>query len=159
MRDMGDLARTEVSRHLNAPRETVYRAFLDPEALAAWLPPDDMTGVVHEFDAREGGTLRMSLVYPQGEASWQGKTSETADTFQARFAKLVPDELVVWAVVFESADPSFAGEMTVSTRLTPSGAGTLVTIRCDNIPSGIDPEDNEAGCRSSLEKLAAYLGG
>ncbi|QCI63122.1 SRPBCC family protein [Phreatobacter stygius] len=156
---MGDLASTTVSRLINAPREAVYRAYLDPEALARWLPPGTMTGVVHVFDPREGGAFSMSLVYSGGEPAVRGKTSDTTDRFQGRFARLVPGEQVVWAVEFVSPDPSFAGEMIVETQLTPEAGGTRVTIRCDNIPRGIRPEDNEADCRSTLDKLAAFLNG
>lgn len=101
----------------------------------------------------------MSLVYPEGDSSARGKTSESTDTFQGRFAKLSPNERIVWAVEFESADPSFAGEMIVSTTLEPAGGGTKVTMLCENIPPGIRPEDNEAGGRSTLEQLAAFLHG
>lgn len=151
--------RTEVSRLINAPREVVYRAFLDQDAVATWLPPGSMHGIVHAFDAREGGAFSMSLVYPDDERVMRGKTSEHTDTFQGRFAKLVPNELVVWAVEFESADRAFAGEMIVSTWLAPADSGTEVTIVTDNIPPGIRPQDNEAGCRLTLEKLAAFVGG
>jgi uncharacterized protein YndB with AHSA1/START domain len=154
---MRDRVSTVVSQVINAPPDAVYRAFLDQDALAAWLPPGSMKGVVHEFDGREGGTFSVSLIYPENEASGRGKTSENTDTFQARFVKLIPDERIVWAVEFESADPSFAGEMTVTTILSPAGNGTKVTILCENIPSGIKPEDNGAGCRSTLEKLASFL--
>ena len=157
MRDMSGPTSTIVSTVVNAPREAVYRAFLDQDALVAWLPPDSMTGVVHAFDAREGGTFRMSLVYPEGDASSRGKTSERTDTFRGRFVKLTPCELVVWATQFESADPSFAGEMIVSWTLEPVGGGTRITVLCENLPAGMQPEDNEAGCRSTLEKLAAFL--
>lgn len=155
---MSGPGRTVVSRVMNASRSAVYHAFLDPRAIATWLPPGSMTGVVHELDAREGGTFRMSLIYPPGEAG-HGKTSADTDTFAARFVTLTPDECIVWAVDFESDDPAFAGEMTVRTTLEPAGTGTRVTMLCENIPSGIRPEDNEAGCRSTLEKLAAFVGG
>jgi uncharacterized protein YndB with AHSA1/START domain len=156
---MSDPTSTEASRVINAPREAVYRAFLDQDALVAWLPPGSMRGVVHAFDGREGGCFRMSLVYPEGDRSSRGKTSESTDTFQGRFVKLIPCEQIVWAVEFESADPSFAGEMIVSTTLAPADGGTKVTILCENIPPGIRPEDNEVGCRSTLEKLASFLDG
>jgi uncharacterized protein YndB with AHSA1/START domain len=157
--DMNGPMSTIVSRVIDAPCEAVYRAFLDPAALVAWLPPGSMTGVVHAFDGREGGSFRMSLVYPEGDGNSRGKTSDSTDTFQGRFVQLIPHERIVWATEFESADPSFAGEMIVCTTLTPAGSGTAVTIVCENIPRGIRPEDNEAGCRSTLEKLAAFLGG
>ena len=63
----------------------------------------------------------------------------------------------MWATEFESADPSFSGEMLVTWMLEPAGSRTQVTVLCENIPPGIRPEDNEAGCRSTLEKLAAHL--
>jgi uncharacterized protein YndB with AHSA1/START domain len=159
MRDMSDLASTVVSRVINASREGVYRAFLDQDALVAWLPPDSMRGVVHAFDAREGGAFEMSLVYPEVDRSSRGKTDESTDTFRGRFVKLIPNERIVWAVEFESADPSLAGEMIVDWTLVPAGNGTKVTVLCKNIPRGIRPEDNEAGSRSTLEKLASLLDG
>jgi uncharacterized protein YndB with AHSA1/START domain len=149
--------RTEVTRIVSAPREAVYRAFLDPGALVAWLPPCSMSGVVHAFDAREGGAFSMSLVYPQSDKSARGKSSERTDMFRGSFARLIPNERIVWVVEFESADASFAGEMTVTTTLASAGSDTKVTMLCENIPPGIRPEDNEAGCRASLEKLAALL--
>lgn len=155
---MSEPGRTEVSRIVDASPGAVYRAFLDPAALAQWLPPGEMTAIVHAFDAREGGVFSMSLVYPESETVARGKTSENTDTFRGRFARLIPSELVVWAVEFQSADPAFAGEMTVSAIFAPlSGGRTRITMLCENIPSGINPEDNEAGSRSTLEKLAAYL--
>jgi uncharacterized protein YndB with AHSA1/START domain len=154
---MSDPASTVVSRVIDAPPESIYRAFLDQDALATWLPPDAMKGVVHAFDGREGGSFRMSLVYPEGERSWRGKTSETTDTFRGKFVKLIPCERIVWAIDFESADASFTGEMMITWTLARAGSCTLVTVLCENIPRGIRPEDNEAGSRSSLEKLAAFV--
>ena len=101
----------------------------------------------------------MSLVYAEEDGSSRGKTSANTDTFRGRFAGLVPSEQIVWAVEFESADGAFAGEMTVSWTLVAVGGGTSVAIRCEGIPRGIRPEDNAAGSRSTLEKLAAFLGG
>src|SRR5215208_5708479 len=156
---MSNPSSTVVSRVINAPREAVYGAFLDPDALVVWLPPGSMRGVVHAFEGREGGAFSMSLVHPEDDRSSRGKSSESTDTFRGRFAKLIPNERIVWAVEFESADASFAGEMIVSTTLAPAGSGTRVTILCENIPPGIRPEDNEAGSRSTLEKLASFIGG
>jgi uncharacterized protein YndB with AHSA1/START domain len=154
---MSDPTSTVVSRVIDAPRQAVYRAYVDRDALAAWLPPGAMTGVVHVFDPREGGSFRMSLVYPEGDRSARGKSTENTDTFRGRFVTLIPNERIVWAVEFESDDSSFSGKMIVTTTLAPAGDGT--EVRCDNIPRGIRPEDNETGCRSSLEKLASFLDG
>ncbi|MBY3513889.1 SRPBCC family protein [Rhizobium laguerreae] len=150
---------TTVSRFIAAPRERIYGAFLDADAVATWLPPDTMKGIVHAFEGREGGAFSMSLVYPDDETSQPGKTSDKTDRFEGRFAKLVPDERIVWATVFDSEDEGFSGEMTVSTMLSPVDGGTDVTMVCDNIPSGIRLEDNEEGCRLKLDNLAAFVGG
>jgi uncharacterized protein YndB with AHSA1/START domain len=100
---------TCVSRIIKAPRKTIYQAFVDPEALVAWLPPKGMKGHVYAFDAREGGAYRMSLTYEGPDHSAPGKTSEHADIVRGRFVKLIPDERIVQLVVFESEDPAFAG--------------------------------------------------
>lgn len=153
-------ANTEVTRVIEAPREEVYRAFLDPDAVAAWLPPAGMTGEVHHFAPREGGEFRISLTYrdpadsPDGAG---GKTTDDTDTNHGRFVELVPDERIVEVVEFESDEPGFEGEMRIVVTLADVDDGTEVTYRCENIPAGIRPEDNEAGCRSSLRKLAALL--
>jgi len=154
---MSELASTTVSRVIRAPSEVIYRAYLEPVAVAAWLPPGPMRGVVHAFEPYEGGAFSMSLVYPPEEASPRGKSSESTDTFRGRFVRLDPDRQITWAVVFESSDPAFAGEMFVDTTLEPLGESTRVTITCLNIPAGIDPADNETGTRLTLEKLAAFV--
>lgn len=153
------MARTVVSRTIGAPPARVYRAFTDPGAVIRWLPPGSMTGVMHAFEPREGGAFSMSLHYPDGEGPGRGKTTEHSDRFEGRFARLVPDARVEWIVRFESADPSFAGEMTVVTTIAPAPAGSLVTMLCEDIPTGIDPADNETGSRQSLDQLAAFLEG
>jgi uncharacterized protein YndB with AHSA1/START domain len=150
-------ASTRTSRVIKAPRETLYRAFTDPAALAIWLSPGEMTGKVHEFDARVGGGYRMSLFYPPSEQAAHGKTSEREDRFTARFVELAPPTRIVEAISFDSADPAFAGEMTMVVSFAQRGDGTEVTIAFDNIPPGIRPEDNDTGTRSSLEKLARYV--
>lgn len=151
---------TVVSRVIDAPRTDVYRSFLDPNAVATWLPPEGMNAHVHRFDPREGGEFRVSLRYqdvadsPDGGG---GKTTEDTDTHHGRFVTLVPDERIVEVVEFESDDPGFAGEMRITVTLADVDGGTEVTYRCENIPSDIRPEDNEAGCQSSLRKLASLL--
>ena len=150
-------ASTRVSRVVNAGRRAVYEAFVDPESVTAWLAPNNMTGHVHVWDAREGGSFRMSLTYRDPGHSQRGKTSADTDTFQGRFAELVPYTKIVEVVEFESADPAFAGEMTMTVSLADVDGGTEVTFVCEDIPAGIRPEDNEQGCRESLQKLATLL--
>jgi uncharacterized protein YndB with AHSA1/START domain len=151
------MASSRTSTFVNAPREAVYRAFTDPDALSAWLAPGEMTGKVHEFDLRIGGGYRMSLYYPASESGSPGKTSELEDAYTARFVELAPPERIVAAIVFASEDPAFAGEMTMIVSLQEQNGGTEVTIEFEDIPPGISPEDNDAGTRASLEKLARYL--
>jgi len=118
-----------------------------------------MTGEVHEFEPREGGAFSLSQHYTRADGHPPGKSGEGVDRFRGRFAALVPGERIAWAVEFESADPAFAGEMTITTTLAPAGRGTPVTMTCEDIPPGIRPEDNDAGTRAWLEQLAAWLDG
>jgi uncharacterized protein YndB with AHSA1/START domain len=153
-------ATTSVSKVINAPRHAVYQAFLDGNAVASWLAPDNMRGAVDTFEPREGGKIRLSLTYLNVEDSPDGKggkSSEDTDIVQGRIIELVPDEKIVWLTEFESQDPAFSGAMTLIWSLTDVDGGTEVTVRCENIPRGIRPEDNEAGSRSTLENLAAFL--
>lgn len=144
------------SRVIKASPQTIYRAFVDPEAWVSWLPPEGMQGHMYEFDARNGGAYRMSLTYVGTDHATPGKTSEHADIVQGKFLKLVPDEQIVQAVEFESDDPAFAGTMTMTWTLAAVPQGTEVTIVCEHVPEGIRQEDHDLGLRSSLENLAAY---
>jgi uncharacterized protein YndB with AHSA1/START domain len=150
-------ATTRSSRVIKASREALYRAFTDPEALATWLSPGEMTGKIHEFDARVGGGYQMSLFYPSSEQVYRGKTSEQEDRFTARFIELTPPSRIVQVITFDSADPAYSGEMTMVATFEERDGGTEVTIAFENMPSGVRPEDNEAGTQSSLEKLARYV--
>ena len=144
-----------MTRHIRAPRARVYRALLDPDAVQNWMVPDSMTSHVHSFDAREGGTFRISLTYEAPTAA--GKTSAQTDTFHGRFAKLVPDSEVVQVTEFETGDPGMQGEMTITYLLTDVGDGTDVTGVHENLPPGVSPEDNELGWSMSMNKLAALV--
>lgn len=151
---------TRVSETIKAPRDVVYGAFLEPDEVSSWLPPEGMRGHIHTFEPREGGKFQMSLTYVDRLDTPRGKTSEDTDTFEGRFVELVPGEKIVWAVEFQSDQPDFAGEMTITWDLEDAtrGAGeTEVTVLCEDIPRGIRLEDNELGSKSSLQKLAAFL--
>lgn len=148
---------TRVSKVINAPREVIYRAFLDPDAVASWLPPDGMRGQIHTFEPHEGGKFQMSLMYVDRPETQRGKTSEDTDTFKGRFVQLLPYSKIVWVVEFQSDQPDFAGEMTVTWDLADADGGSEVTALCEGIPKGIRLEDNEQGSRSSLQKLAAFI--
>ena len=150
------MSSTRVTRHVKAPRAKVYRAFLDARTVATWMVPTGMTSHVHSFDAREGGSFRISLTYDAPART--GKTTENTDTFHGRFVKLVTNEKVVEVVEFETKDPAMRGEMTITITLTDAeGGGTNVAAVHDGLPRGLSPADNETGWRLSLAKLAALV--
>jgi uncharacterized protein YndB with AHSA1/START domain len=157
MTDAHETASTRNSKFIKAPPEALYRAFTDPTALAVWLAPGDMTGEVHRFDYRVGGGYQMSLYYPASETTSRGKTREREDRYTARFVELTPPRRIVEAITFDSVDPAFSGEMIMVVTFEAEDGGTTVTILFKDIPSGIRPQDNEAGTRSTLEKLARYV--
>ena len=146
---------TRLRQHVNAPRAQVYRALLDARAVTTWMVPQGMTSHVHVFEAREGGSFRISLTYDT--PSGIGKTTAHTDTYHGRFVKLVPTEQVVEVMEFETDDPAMRGEMTVTFTLTDVEGGTDVLGVHDNLPPGVAPADNETGWRMALEKLARLV--
>jgi uncharacterized protein YndB with AHSA1/START domain len=104
------MSSTRVTRHVNAPRARVYHVLLDARAVATWMVPTGMTSDVHAFDAREGGSFRISLTYD--EPTGTGKTTAHTETYHGRFVKLVTNEQVVEVVEFETTDPALRGEIT-----------------------------------------------
>jgi uncharacterized protein YndB with AHSA1/START domain len=151
------MARTDTaSRVIAAPRGRIYAAFVDPDALAAWLPPNGMTGRFERFDARPGGSYRMVLTYTDASSAL-GKATADSDIVEARFVDLVPDVRVVQAVDFVSDEPGYAGTMIMTWEVATVECGTRVEIRADNVPDGISAEDHAAGLASSLANLATYL--
>lgn len=154
---MGNSAFTENSRIVKALPERVYQAFIDPDDLIAWLPPGEMTGVIHAFDARVGGGYQMSLFYAPDEIAFRGKTTEREDRVNVRFVELVPPRRIVEAVNFDTTDPALLGEMTMTATFKEVPGGTEVTLLFENLPPGLRPEDNEAGAQVSLNQLARHL--
>ncbi|KYF52670.1 ATPase [Sorangium cellulosum] len=159
MRDPAARGRTDAaSLVVAAPPDAVYRAFADPDALMAWLPPEGMTGRALDYDFREGGRYRIELTYGAAAPVDIGKTTGRTDVSAGRFLSLEPGKRIVQSVAFESADASFAGEMVMTWSFEALPAGTRVTITAENVPPGISQADHEAGIRASLENLARYLG-
>jgi uncharacterized protein YndB with AHSA1/START domain len=154
---MQERGSTRNAKLIRAGREAIYRAFTDPEALAVWMAPGDMTAQVHQFDERVGGGYQMSLYYPAADESSRGKSSEKEDRYTARFVELTPPSRIVEAITFDSDEPAFAGEMIMDVTLEAQDGGTNVTIEFRDIPPGIRPEDNETGTELTLEKLARYV--
>lgn len=145
-----------VSAVVPADRQTVFRALLDPDAVARWRVPDQMTGEMRELEARVGGRIRMSLTYDDPGAA--GKTEGATDTYAGRFVDIVEGERVVEEVAFDSDDPALAGVITLTTTLRDDGDGTEVEMRFDGMPDAVARADNEAGTRMSLAKLARLVG-
>jgi uncharacterized protein YndB with AHSA1/START domain len=157
MTDAHDTASTRNSKFIKATPEALYRAFTDPAALAVWLAPGDMTGEVHRFGDSVGGGYQMSLYYPSSEKTFRGKTKDREDRYTARFVELTPPSRIVEAITFDAVDAAFSGEMIMVVTFEAEDGGTTVSVVFKDIPSGIRPEDNEAGTQSSLEKLARYV--
>jgi uncharacterized protein YndB with AHSA1/START domain len=150
-------SRTHIaSRVILASTRAIFRAFLDAEAVSSWRPPKGMTAEIFAFDPRVGGGYRMAFIYPETEHG-RGKSRPDADIFEGRFIELLPDAQIVEAVSFETADPAFAGTMTVTTTLTPVAGGTKVAFRAENVPAGISEADHRAGMESTLKNLANLL--
>jgi uncharacterized protein YndB with AHSA1/START domain len=144
------------TRVIAAAPERVYAALVDPDALAAWLPPEGMSGRFERFDARPGGSYRLVLTYADASTA-SGKATPDSDIVEARFVDIVPGVRVVQAVDFVSDDPAYAGTMTMTWEVTAVDTGTRVEIRADDVPDGISAEDHAVGLASSLANLAAYL--
>jgi uncharacterized protein YndB with AHSA1/START domain len=144
-----------MSKVIRAPRERVYDALLDPEAVARWRVPAGMRSDVHEFNPVEGGAIRVSLTYDAPDRA--GKTHGRTDTYRGRFVRLVPNELVVEADEFETDDPALRGEMLIAISLADASAGTELVAVHDGLPEGVSPADNEVGWREALARLAALV--
>ncbi|HEX5632405.1 MAG TPA: SRPBCC family protein [Gemmatimonadales bacterium] len=130
-------------RVLRAPPERVYRAFLDPHAMAKWLPPHGFTGTVHSIDARVGGGYRMSFTnFGTGRSH----------SFGATFVELTPHERIRYTDRFD--DPNLPGEMQVTVSLRAVASGTDVAIVQQGIPAAIPVEFCYLGWQESLALLA-----
>lgn len=157
-------------RHIAALPEEVFRAFQEPQLLAAWLPPEGMHAHLEHFDLRAGGGFRTVLTYETHDAP--GKYSAHSDAADTKIVSMEPPRRVVWAVQFPSEDPAFAGTvfmewtfesvMSADPDQTPGSqvhaeVGTEVTVQAKDVPHGIDPGEHVAGLASSLAKLAALF--
>lgn len=133
-------------RVLTAPPERVYRAFIDPGAMAKWLPPHGFTGVVHEMDARVGGGYRMSFT---------NFTTGTTHSFGGKYVELVPNELLRYTDRFD--DPAMPGEMKVTIKLRAVSCGTEIDIVQEGIPEQIPLDGCYVGWQQSLSMLTALV--
>ncbi|WP_347755596.1 SRPBCC domain-containing protein [Agrococcus sp. ProA11] len=151
-RELGRIDRA--STVIAADAATIYRALLDPLALAIWLPPVGATGEIEQMDARVGGGFRLVLRFADPV---DPKTTPDSDASLVRFMELVPGQRVVQSVAFESSQERFGGEMLLRWQLEPVAAGTRVTVSAADVPAGISQSDHELGLGSSLANLARYL--
>jgi len=133
-------------RVLPTKPEKVYKAFVDADAKARWLPPNGFTCKVHSFDPKVGGAYKMSFTnFTTGNShSWTGK-----------FVELVPGERVVYADRFD--DPNMPGEMVVTVTLKKMKVGTELRIEQTNVPAAIPLEACYLGWQESLEYLAKLV--
>ena len=151
------MSTTSVTQFIAAPRTAVYRALIDAASAREWMVPDGMSSVVHEFEPRVGGRIRISLTYD--EPTGAGKTTAHTDTWHGRFLELVPDERVVHSVEFETDDPGMKGAMTVAMSIANREGGSELVAVHDGLPPALSAADNELGWRLSLGKLARLVEG
>ena len=133
-------------RVLRAPPERVYRAFLNADAMAKWLPPNGFTGTVHSLDAKVGGTFRMSFT---------NFTTEQSHTFGGEYLELVPGERICYTDKFD--DPNLPGVMKTTVSLTAVSCGTELSIVQEGIPDVIPVEACYLGWQESLVLLAKLV--
>lgn len=133
-------------RVLRATPERVYRAFLDPDAMAKWLPPNGFTGHVHHMEARVGGTYRMSFT---------NFTTGQSHSFGGTYLELVPNERIRHTDSFD--DPNLPGEMQQTITLKKVSCGTELNIVQEGVPDVIPPEACGLGWQESLALLALLV--
>ncbi|MGH8262824.1 MAG: SRPBCC family protein [Steroidobacterales bacterium] len=133
-------------RVLAAKPEKVYRAFLEPDAMARWLPPNGFTGKVHHMEATVGGTYKMSFT---------NFTTGTSIAFGGEFRELVPHERLRYTDNFD--DPNLPGEIQVTVTLKKVSVGTELNIVQEGLPDVIPLEACYLGWQQSLQNLAKLV--
>jgi len=133
-------------RVLRTTPERLYRAFLDPEAMAKWLPPYGFTGKVHHMEAKVGGEWRMSFSNFSGGGS---------HSFGGKYLELAPGEKLRYTSKFD--DANLPGEMTTTVVLKKVMVGTEMNVTQEGIPDVIPPEACYLGWQESLEQLARLV--
>jgi uncharacterized protein YndB with AHSA1/START domain len=133
-------------RVLTTKPEKIYRAFIEPDAMARWLPPNGFTGTVHELEPKVGGSYRMSFRnFTTGLSHW----------FGGKYLELVPGERVRYNNRFD--DPNLPGEMQTTVTLKKVLVGTELTIVQEGIPDVIPPEACYLGWQESLRNFARLV--
>jgi uncharacterized protein YndB with AHSA1/START domain len=133
-------------RVLATTPEKLYRAFLEPDAVAKWLPPNGFACTVHHLEARVGGTHKMSF---------RNFTTGNGHSFGGRYLELVPNERLRYTDAFD--DPNLPGEMTVTVSLKKVLVGTELNIVQEGVPDAIPVEACYLGWQESLANLAKLV--
>lgn len=136
----------KLHRVLRAPPERVYRAFIDPDAMCKWLPPNGFTAKMHSMDARVGGGYRMSFTNFANGGS---------HAFGGKFLEMTPGKKLRYTDKFE--DANLPGEMTVTVTFERVSVGTELSITQEGVPAVIPPEACYLGWGESLVLLAALV--
>ena len=136
----------KLHRVFKAPAERVYKAFIDPDAMVKWLPPNGFTGKVDHVDARIGGTYKMTFTnFGSGQSH----------SFGGEYLELVPNERIVNTDRFD--DPNMPGEMITTVTFTGVSVGTEVNVTQEGIPDAIPAEACYLGWQESLNLLALLV--
>ena len=143
---MGTTGTVKLHRVLTAPASRIYKAFLDPDAMAKWLPPHGFTGKVHSMDARVGGGYRMSFT---------NFSTGNSHSFGGEYLELVENERIVHTDKFD--DANLPGEMRVVIALKPVMVGTELSIEQSGIPAAIPVEACYLGWQESLQLLGQLV--
>jgi uncharacterized protein YndB with AHSA1/START domain len=133
-------------RVLKAPPDRVYKAFLNAEAMAKWLPPNGFTGQVHQMDARVGGNYRMSFT---------NFTTGNSHSFGGTYLELKPNERICYSDKFD--DPNLTSDMQTTITLKMVSCGTEINIVQEGLPAAIPAEDCYLGWQESLILLAKLV--
>jgi len=133
-------------RVFRAPAERVYKAFLDPDAMVKWLPPNGFTGKVHHMDAKVGGTYKMSFT---------NFTTGQGHSFGGKYVELVPNERIRYTDAFD--DPNLPGEMNATITFRKVSVGTEMSVVQEGIPEVIPAEACYLGWQESLVLLAKLV--
>ncbi len=133
-------------RVLRATPERIYRAFLDAEAMAKWLPPNGFTGKVHHLDAKVGGTYKMSFT---------NFTTGKSHSFGGKYLELAPNERIRYSNKFD--DPKLPGEMQTAITLKKVFCGTELNVVQEGVPGAIPAEACYLGWQESLALLSKLV--
>ena len=143
---IGDTNTIRLHRVLQAPPERVYRAFLDANAMAKWLPPNGFTGQVHHLEAKVGGTYKMSFT---------NFTTGKSHSFGGEYVELTPNERIRYTDRFD--DPNLPGEMMTTITVKKVMVGTELNIVQEGVPAVIPAEACYLGWQESLTLLAQLV--